>query len=56
MPIISDSTFMLTPMCNPIRISISFALMAGPLLLVPQKSSLGRLQWDLFECNLRPDR
>jgi len=46
MPIISDSSFMLAPICSPIRISISFAMMAGPLLLVlvPQKSSLGMLQ------------
>ena len=30
MPIISDSTFMLAPISSPIRISISFAMMAGP--------------------------
>src|SRR5437870_871619 len=35
-PIISDSTFMLAPICSPIRISISLAMMAGALLLLPQ--------------------
>jgi hypothetical protein len=44
MPIISASSFMLAPICSPIRISISLAMMAGPRLLVPQKSSLGMLQ------------
>jgi hypothetical protein len=32
---------MFAPICNPIRISIFFALMAGALLPGPQKSSLG---------------